>query len=106
MDSGKTRIEIDPIALTPDAKQLGGVVESGTVRKPLLEQEDEKMIFNAESDPSPEGQTAVDVLRKTPFIIVDGNVQLNGQSIFKILLKGKGEGDGGNRCPLTKVVDP
>lgn len=91
VDTGKKLIEVEPIILSPDSRQLGGVVVTAAVRKPLLEQEDEKMIFNAETDPSLEGLTAADVLRKTPFVSVDGegNVQLNGQSNFKVLLNGK-----------------
>ncbi|PZR28235.1 MAG: hypothetical protein DI535_07465 [Citrobacter freundii] len=91
VDTGKKLIEVEPIILSPDTRQLGGVVVTAAVRKPLLEQEDEKMIFNAETDPSLEGLTAADVLRKTPFVSVDGegNVQLNGQSNFKVLLNGK-----------------
>ncbi|MFY7651921.1 MAG: outer membrane beta-barrel protein, partial [Chitinophagaceae bacterium] len=48
-------------------------------------------IFNVESDPTIDGQQAVDVLRKTPFLSVDndGNVLLNGQKNYKILLNGK-----------------
>lgn len=91
VDTGQTLIDLGPMILYPEPQQLGGVVVKASVRRPLLEQEDEKMIFNAESDPSLEGLTAVDVLRKTPFLSVDAqdNVQLNGQSNFKILLNGK-----------------
>ncbi len=91
IDTGKLLVELEPIVLSPDARQLGTVVVTAAVRKPLLEQEDEKMIFNAEADPSVEGLTATDVLRKTPFVSVDGegNVQLNGQTNFKVLLNGK-----------------
>ncbi len=62
-----------------------------TARKPLVEQNDEKLTYNTESDPSNEGLTAVDVMRKTPMLAVDGegNVKLNGQSNFKVLLNGK-----------------
>jgi len=91
VDTVRREIEMEPVLLIPEAKQMTGVVVTAAVRKPLLEQEDEKMIFNAETDPSLEGLTAVDVLRKTPFISVDGdgNIQLNGQTNFKVLLNGK-----------------
>jgi outer membrane cobalamin receptor len=91
VDSSQMNIEMPSIKLIPESKQMTGVVVKASVRKPLLEQEDEKMIFNSETDPSLEGLTAIDVLRKTPFISVDGddNVQLNGQSNFRILLNGK-----------------
>lgn len=91
VDSAQSNIEMPSIVLIPESKQMTGVVVKASVRKPLLEQEDEKMIFNSETDPSLEGLTAIDVLRKTPFISVDGddNIQLNGQSNFRILLNGK-----------------
>lgn len=62
-----------------------------TVRKPLIEQSDDRITYNVESDPASKTESATDLLRKTPMITVDGdgNVQLNGQSNFKILLNGR-----------------
>ena len=62
-----------------------------TARKPLIEQLDDKIIFNVENDPATKTETAIDILRKTPFVSVDGenNIQVNGQSNFKVLLNGK-----------------
>ncbi len=61
------------------------------VRKPLIEQGDDRITYNVESDPAAKSESASDVLRKTPLVTVDGegNVQLNGQSNFKILLNGR-----------------
>jgi outer membrane receptor protein involved in Fe transport len=91
VDSGISKKDIGVISLSPAPKELGNVVVTAATRKPLLEQEDEKMIYNTEADPSVEGLTATDILRKTPFLSVDGddNVRLNGQSNFKVLLNGK-----------------
>lgn len=82
-------VELPPILLSPASKNLATVTVSARV--PLIEQSDDKLTYNAESDPSVLGQNAIDVLRKTPFLSVDGdgNVQLNGQSNFKVLLDGK-----------------
>lgn len=82
-------IELPPLLLITAPQDLAVVTVSA--RRPLIEQSDEKLIYNAESDPSNDGQTATDVLRKTPFVTVDGdgNVQVNGQSNFKVLLNGK-----------------
>jgi outer membrane receptor protein involved in Fe transport len=90
VDTGKTLV-LETILLSPAPKSLGNVVVTAVARKPLLEQNDEKMIYNTEADPSVEGLTAIDVFRKTPFLSVDGedNVQMNGQSNFKVLLNGK-----------------
>lgn len=83
-------IQLPAFLLSQAAKDLQAVTVTST-RKPLLERTEDKLIFNAESDPTLDGQQATDVLRKTPFLSVDndGNVTLNGQSNFKILLNGK-----------------
>ena len=82
-------IEIPALLLATAAQNLATVTVSARV--PLIEQTDEKLTYNAEADVSVAGQNAIDVLRKTPFLSVDGdgNVQLNGQSNFKVLLDGK-----------------
>lgn len=82
-------IEIPALQLTPSHKDLAAVMVSA--RRPLIEQTEDKLIYNTEADPSNTGQMATDVLRKTPFITVDGegNVRLNGQTNFKVLLNGK-----------------
>ena len=82
-------IEIPDLLLAAATQSLATVTVSARV--PLIEQTDEKLTYNAEADVSVAGQNAIDVLRKTPFLSVDGegNVQLNGQSNFKVLLDGK-----------------
>lgn len=84
-----SQINLTPLQLAPASKTLAAV--TFTARKPLIEHSEDKLIYNAEADPANAGQTATDVLRKTPFLSVDGegNVQLNGQSNFKVLLNGK-----------------
>lgn len=86
----------DPVLIELPALQLGAASQSltavtVTARRPLIEHSDDKLVYNAEADPSNAGQMATDVLRKTPFLTVDGegNVQLNGQTNFKVLLNGK-----------------
>lgn len=61
------------------------------VQKPLVEQTDDKVTFNVENDPDSKTSTTLDIFRKTPFLSVDGddNVQMNGQGNFKILLNGR-----------------
>src|SRR5688572_26916736 len=80
---------IDSIVLTSNAGMLETVTI--TVRKPLIEQGDDRLTYNVESDPAAKSEMATDILRKTPMITVDGdgNVQLNGQTNFKILLNGR-----------------
>ena len=89
VSSNDQSIDLPPFQMMAAAQNLAAVTVSA--RLPLIEQNDEKLTYNAESDPSVAGQNAIDVLRKTPFLSVDGdgNVQLNGQSNFKVLLDGK-----------------
>jgi outer membrane receptor protein involved in Fe transport len=82
-------LEIPTLQLSVSSQNLAAVTVSA--RRPLIEHSEDKLVYNAEADPSNAGQLATDVLRKTPFLSVDGegNVQLNGQSNFKVLLNGK-----------------
>src|SRR5687767_8590616 len=79
-----------------DAVQLSRI--SGTLKevvvktqRPMVEQSDDKIVFNVEDDPSAKTETAIDILRKTPFVSVDGedNIKVNGKSNFKVLLNGR-----------------
>jgi outer membrane receptor for ferrienterochelin and colicin len=81
--------ELNDLVLSPAAANLQGVTVSS--RKPLIEQTDDKISFNVENDPTAKTQTALDILRKTPFVTVDGddNISVNGQSNFKVLLNGR-----------------
>ena len=80
---------VGSIKMTSKSSTLQGVTV--TAKKPLIEQLDDKIIFNVENDPATKTETAIDILRKTPFVSVDGenNIQVNGQSNFKVLLNGK-----------------
>jgi hypothetical protein len=85
-------IEVKPVSLSASASTMKGIVV--TARKPLIEQQDDKIIFNVENDPATKTETAIDILRKTPFVTVDGdnNVTVNGQTNFKVLLNGRETG--------------
>lgn len=82
-------VELDPVQLSIAAGVLKEV--SVKTQRPLVEQSDDKIIFNVEDDPTNKTETAIDILRKTPFVTVDGedNVQVNGQRNFKVLLNGR-----------------
>lgn len=83
---------IEPILLKNQTTELGVVIVSAT--KPLIEHDDDKIIFNTTSDPSSKSENALDIIRKTPFLSVDGNdnVLMNGQTNFKVLLNGRETG--------------
>jgi 5-hydroxyisourate hydrolase-like protein (transthyretin family) len=82
-------IDLKEIQLSASSKKLQDVTV--TSQRPLIEQTDDKITFNAEDDPATKTETAIDVLRKTPFITVDGedNVSINGKTNFKVLLNGR-----------------
>jgi outer membrane receptor for ferrienterochelin and colicin len=90
--NGSEALELNPFSLTASNGALKSVVV--TAKKPLVEQQDDKIIFNVENDPATKTENAIDILRKTPFVTVDGddNVSVNGQTNFKVLLNGRETG--------------
>jgi outer membrane receptor protein involved in Fe transport len=86
---GAGDMQIDPVQLSRATGILKEVVVK--TQRPLVEQADDKIVFNVEDDPSSKTETAIDILRKTPFVTVDGedNIKVNGKSNFKVLLNGR-----------------
>ncbi len=82
-------MQIDPVQLSKATGMLKEVVVSS--QRPMVEQSDDKIVFNVEDDPTNKTETAIDILRKTPFVTVDGedNIKVNGKSSFKVLLNGR-----------------
>jgi outer membrane receptor protein involved in Fe transport len=82
-------VQVDPVQLSRTGGTLKEVVI--TSQRPMVEQSDDKIVFNVEDDPTNKTETAIDILRKTPFITVDGedNIKINGKSNFKVLLNGR-----------------
>lgn len=62
-------------------------------KKQLVEEKDDRIIFNVSGDSSLAGAYGIEALRKTPFVIMDGSgsVMVNGKPA-KILLNGKATG--------------
>lgn len=87
--SREGNMQVDPVQLTRTTGVLKEVVV--TSQRPLIEQSDDKIVFNAEDDPATKTETAIDILRRTPFVTVDGddNIKVNGKSNFKVLLNGR-----------------
>ena len=61
------------------------------VQKPLIVADDEKIAYSVEDDPDSATSQVVDIMRKVPQLSVDaeGNVLLNGQSDYKVLVNGR-----------------
>ena len=82
-------MQIEPVQLS----RLTGVLKEVVVtsQRPLIEQADDKIVFNVGDDPTSKSETAIEILRRTPFVTVDGddNIKVNGKSNFKVLLNGR-----------------
>ena len=82
-------MKIEPVQLS----RLAGVLKEVVVtsQRPMIEQSDDKIVFNVGDDPTAKSETAIEILRRTPFVTVDGedNIKVNGKSNFKVLLNGR-----------------
>lgn len=77
------------VTLTVASTQLAGITIAAV--KPLIEQTNDRIIYNAAADPANQTGSAADILQKAPLVTVDGggNLQLNGQGNFRVLLNGR-----------------
>jgi outer membrane cobalamin receptor len=82
-------IEMNNLQLVAIIKNLSEVTVTAT--RPMVEQKDDRLIYNVEDDPAAKSESASDLLRKTPFVSVDGDggIQVNGQTNFRVLLDGR-----------------
>lgn len=82
-------VDMGNLQLVTLVKNLAEVTVIGA--RPLVEQKDDRLIYNVEDDPAAKSESASDILRKTPYVNVDGDgaIQVNGQSNFKVLLDGR-----------------
>ena len=82
-------LDMGRMHLVASAKSLSEVTV--TAARPLVEQKDDRLIYNVEEDPAAKSESASDILRKTPYVNVDGDgaIQVNGQSNLKVLLDGR-----------------
>jgi len=85
-----TSIALPAIILVPNKK--GNLQEvTVTAKKPLIEQDIDKTIVNVESMVSASTSNTLEVLEKTPGIIVDANgeISLNGAAGVNVLIDGR-----------------
>lgn len=82
-------LQLPDIILVSAAKTLQSV--QVTARKRLVEIRDDGISYHAEADPMANSDKLIDLLRKIPMVTIDGNdqVEINGQSNFKVLLNGR-----------------
>jgi ferric enterobactin receptor len=82
----------DQINLTAVANQLKGVTVTGD--RPLVKQEIDRIAYDVKADPESKINNVLEMMRKVPLLSVDGddNIQLQGNSNYKILINGKPSG--------------
>ena len=82
-------IDMGNILLPPNDKMLSEVTV--VAQKPLVKVDLDKITYDMKSDPESETSNILDMLRKVPMVTVDGdeNIQVKGQSRFKIFMNGK-----------------
>lgn len=82
-------VKMPSITLTADVKELQGV--EVTSKRPLIERKVDRTVVNIESSIMSAGESAMDVLEKSPGVSVDkdGSVMLRGRSGVMIFLDGR-----------------
>lgn len=84
----------NPTAELGTVRMLAGLLTDEvrvTAQLPLVTTDIDKISYNPEADPETPALTAIEMMRKVPLLTVDGedNIQLKGQSNYKILVNGK-----------------
>jgi hypothetical protein len=84
-----SQIDVGQIALANLVQQLPEV--RITTKKPLIEQDLDKLTYNVEADPESQTATTLEILRKIPMLTIDAddNLQLNGNSNYRVFINGK-----------------
>ncbi len=88
-----------PITVTSESLDLGEIALTEgvevdavvlTVQKPIVTTDAEKLAYSVEDDPEAQSSTLEEIIRKVPQLSIDaeGNVLVNGQSDYKILVNG------------------
>ncbi|GAB3911180.1 outer membrane beta-barrel family protein [Larkinella knui] len=82
-------VALGVVQMQTDSRTLNEVVV--TAEKPLVEDKDDRLVYNADKDATNAGGTAIDVLKKVPLLTVDpdGTVTLKGSSSIKVLINNK-----------------
>lgn len=87
--NGEPTTSADTIYMADDARAIAGV--EVVAQRPLVKMETDKMTYNVQDDPDAQSATVLDMLRKVPMVVVDGqdNITVKGSSSFKVYVNGK-----------------
>ncbi len=82
-------VQLDVLQLTPAAKGLSEVTV--TAKRPFIETKIDKTVVNVDASPTNAGATALEVLEKSPGIMVsnDGAISLRGKAGVIVMMDGK-----------------
>jgi len=82
-------LTVPAITLEPSASKLQGVTV--VAKKPMIEVKADKIVFNVESSINATGSNALELLQKSPGVMVDNNdnISMKGKSGVKIYIDGK-----------------
>ena len=82
-------LSAEPFTLQPVVKSMGGVTV--TAQRPFIESKIDKTVVNVDASPTNAGATALEVLEKSPGIMVsnDGAISLRGKAGVIIMMDGK-----------------
>ena len=86
---GNEQKEMLPMSLQKSDNNLEEVVV--TAQKPLIEVKPDKMVFNVEGSVNATGNDAMELLRKSPGVVIDNNdnIMLSGKSGVRVYIDGK-----------------
>jgi outer membrane receptor protein involved in Fe transport len=88
-DSTKSDLNVGIIPLSAITVGLKEVTVTSV--KPIVKQEVDRISYDLQADPESKVYSVLDMMRKVPYLAVDGdeNIQLKGNTDFKILINGK-----------------
>jgi len=83
------QLRVPGLIMTATLADLKTVVV--TDRKPMIEVKSDRTIFNVENSINAAGQTALELLRKSPGVVIDkdDNINLNGKNGVQIFIDGR-----------------
>jgi len=89
LDAIHSTIDLKTLELPSQDKQMGGIVI--TAKKPLIEHRIDRTIVNVDASITNTGSTALDVIQKSPGVLVDkdGNISLKGKDGVLVLIDGR-----------------
>ena len=99
--SSKDHYHVSPIIVEEDTKLLNDV--DVVAKKPIYEQQIDRMVVNVEKSITSAGNTALEILEKSPGVVVNrqnGSLTLGGKEGVVIMINGKE-----NRMPVSAAIE-